>query len=89
MAATVPAKSTAFATIDLDRPGKHVGFVMIPHSPTTMRGRHAPADRSDRERQRPTVILEAGNHGDEYEGQITITEPSVISTPVRCPAGSS
>ena len=24
---------TAFTTIDFDRPGKQVGFVMIPHSP--------------------------------------------------------
>ena len=28
-----PRPGTAFTTIDLDRPGKQVGFVMIPHSP--------------------------------------------------------
>jgi Predicted deacylase len=27
------AFSTAFTTVDLDRPGKQLGFVMIPHSP--------------------------------------------------------
>jgi N-alpha-acetyl-L-2,4-diaminobutyrate deacetylase len=25
--------STAFTTVDLDKPGKQVGFLMIPHSP--------------------------------------------------------
>ena len=28
-----PRASSAFATVDLDRPGKQVGFVKIPHSP--------------------------------------------------------
>ena len=31
--AAAPRATTAFATLDLDRPGKQVGFVMIPHSP--------------------------------------------------------
>ena len=30
--------STAFTTVDLDKPGNQIGFVMIPHSPMTMRG---------------------------------------------------
>ena len=30
---TEPRTSTAFTTIDIDKPGKQVGFVMIPHSP--------------------------------------------------------
>ena len=28
-----PRPTTAFATVDFDKPGKQVGFVMIPHSP--------------------------------------------------------
>ena len=68
-------KSTAFTTIDLDRPGKQVGFVMIPHSPHddawgVTRVPIAVIANGDG----PTVILEGGNHGDEYEGPITITE---------------
>jgi len=68
-------KSTAFTTIDLDKPGKHVGFVMIPHSPDddawgVTRLPVAVIANGDG----PTVILEGGNHGDEYEGPITITE---------------
>ena len=30
---TPPRSSSAFATVDLDKPGKQIGFVMIPHSP--------------------------------------------------------
>ena len=67
--------STAFTTIDLDRPGKSVGFVMIPHSP------HDDAWGVTRiplavisHGEGPTVIIEGGNHGDEYEGPITIGE---------------
>jgi predicted deacylase len=67
--------TTAFTTIDLDGQGKAVGFVMIPHSP------HEDAWGVSRvpiaviaNGRGPTVILEAGNHGDEYEGQIVICE---------------
>ena len=68
-------KSTAFTTIDLDGPGKRVGFVMIPHSPdddawgVTRLPIAVIANGNG-----PTVILEGGNHGDEYEGPIAITE---------------
>jgi predicted deacylase len=68
-------KSTAFMTVDLDKPGRQVGFVMIPHSP------HDDAWGVTRvpiaviaNGKGPTVILEGGNHGDEYEGPITICE---------------
>ncbi|HZT18326.1 MAG TPA: succinylglutamate desuccinylase/aspartoacylase family protein [Dongiaceae bacterium] len=65
----------AFTDIDLDRPGKQVGFVMIPHSP------HDDAWGVTRlpiaviaNGAGPTVIVEGGNHGDEYEGPIAISE---------------
>lgn len=67
--------STAFTTVDFDRPGKQVGFLMIPHSP------HDDAWGVTRvplaviaNGRGPTVILEGGNHGDEHEGPITIGE---------------
>ena len=72
-----PAKpaSTAFTAIDYERQGKQVGFVMIPHSP------HDDAWGVTRvpvaviaNGKGPTVVIEGGNHGDEYEGPITITE---------------
>jgi N-alpha-acetyl-L-2,4-diaminobutyrate deacetylase len=67
--------STAFTTVDLDKPGKQVGFLMIPHSP------HDDAWGVTRiplaviaNGRGSTVILEGGNHGDEYEGPIAISE---------------
>jgi predicted deacylase len=67
--------SSAFATVDLDMPGKQAGFVMIPHSP------HHDAWGATRvpiaiiaNGGGPTVVLEGGNHGDEYEGPIVISE---------------
>ena len=67
--------STARTTIDLDRNGKQVGFVDIPHSP------HEDAWGATRiplaviaNGTGPTVILQGGNHGDEYEGPITLGE---------------
>jgi len=70
-----PRPSTAFTTVDFDRAGKQSGFVMIPHSP------HDDAWGVTRipigvikNGSGPTVIMEGGNHGDEYEGPITIAE---------------
>lgn len=71
-----PSRSTsAFVTIDLDREGKQVGFIMIPHSP------HGDAWGVTRipiavlrNGSGPAVIIEGGNHGDEYEGPIVISE---------------
>jgi predicted deacylase len=70
-----PRPSSAFITVDPDRNGKQVGFIMIPHSP------HEDAWGVTRvpvavikNGEGPTVVLEGGNHGDEYEGQITICD---------------
>jgi len=70
-----PRSTSAFATVDFDLPGKQVGFVMVPHSP------HDDAWGVTRvpiaivkNGNGPTVILEGGNHGDEYEGPIVISE---------------
>ncbi len=67
--------TTARTTIDFDKVGKQIGFVDIPHSP------HEDAWGATRiplavisNGRGPTVILEAGNHGDEYEGPITLGE---------------
>ena len=67
--------SSAFTTVDFDRTGKQIGFVMIPHSP------HEDAWGVTRvpiaviaNGIGPTVIIEGGNHGDEYEGPIAICE---------------
>lgn len=71
----VPRPSTAFSNVDFEKLGKQSGFVMIPHSP------HDDAWGVTRipigvikNGSGPTVIMEGGNHGDEYEGPITISE---------------
>ena len=70
-----PRPSTAFTNVDFEKSGKQSGFVMIPHSP------HDDAWGVTRipigvikNGTGPTVIMEGGNHGDEYEGPITIAE---------------
>ena len=71
----VPRQTTAFTTIDFDKPGKQVGHIMFPHSPhedawgVTRVPLAVIANGSG-----PTVIIEGGNHGDEYEGPIVIGE---------------
>lgn len=76
--------STAFLTVDLDKPGKQSGYVRIPHSPhddawgATQIPISVIANGSG-----PTVILEGGNHGDEYEGPIAITELMQELDPAR------
>ncbi len=67
--------STATTGIDFDKAGRQTGFVNIPHSP------HEDAWGATRlpiaqikNGDGPTVILQAGNHGDEYEGQIALGE---------------
>lgn len=68
-------RSTAFTTVDLDRPGKHVGFVMIPHSPKDDAwGATRLPLAVIAHGEGPTIIIEGGNHGDEYEGPIVISE---------------
>lgn len=68
-------KTSSFATIDLDAPGKRTGFIRVPHSPhddawgATQVPLCVIANGTG-----PTVILEGGNHGDEYEGPIVISE---------------
>ncbi|MCT8990468.1 succinylglutamate desuccinylase/aspartoacylase family protein [Chelativorans sp. SCAU2101] len=67
--------STAFTDLDFDRPGKQTGYINIPHSP------HEDAWGATRiplcvikNGEGPTAILMGGNHGDEYEGPITLGE---------------
>ena len=68
-------KSLGFTDVDFDRPGKHAGFVMLPHSPDDDAwGVTRVPVMVVRNGCGPTVILQGGNHGDEYEGPIALTE---------------
>ncbi len=71
----VQMKNRVGTDIDLDRPGKQIGIVRLIHSDD----RHAfgviPVPIACFANGKgPTVFLSAGNHGNEYEGQVILHE---------------
>lgn len=65
----------AFTRIDFGKQGRQFGYVDFPHSPHddawgVTRVPIAVLSNGDG----PTIIFEGGNHGDEYEGPIAISE---------------
>ncbi|GAB4176629.1 MAG: succinylglutamate desuccinylase/aspartoacylase family protein [Thalassobaculales bacterium] len=63
-----------FSDIDYDRPGRQVDWLHLPHSVTrSAYGTIAIPIACFKNGSGPTVFLMAGNHGDEYEGQIALT----------------
>lgn len=61
------------ADIDLDAPGKRFGHIRVPHSThESAYGWIAIPIAVIRGGAGPDVLLTAGNHGDEYEGQIAL-----------------
>ena len=67
--------SLIFTDIDYDRQGKQVGWLHLPHSVTrSAYGALAIPIAVIRNGDGPTVFLMAGNHGDEYEGQIVLAK---------------
>jgi N-alpha-acetyl-L-2,4-diaminobutyrate deacetylase len=65
--------STIFTDIDYEKPGKQIGFLNLPHSPNHDAWGVIPIPICViKNGKGPTVILEGGNHGDEYEGPITL-----------------
>lgn len=64
-----------FSDIDYEREGKQVDWLQLPHSVTrSAYGTISIPVAVIRNGKGPTVFLMAGNHGDEYEGQITLTK---------------
>lgn len=63
--------SLAWTDIDFDRDGKQVDHLFIPHSiHRSAYGHIAVPMVCLRNGEGPTLLLSAGNHGDEFEGQI-------------------
>jgi len=61
--------------LDFGRDGKQEGFLRLPHSVhRSAYGYLAIPVVSVRNGKGPRVLLTAGNHGDEYEGQIALTK---------------
>jgi predicted deacylase len=67
--------SMVFTDIDYNREGKQVDCLHLPHSVTrSAYGAIAIPIAVIRNGAGPTVFLMAGNHGDEYEGQIVLAK---------------
>ena len=63
--------SQAWSDIDFERDGKQVDHVFIPHSVNrSAYGNVAIPIVVMKRGAGPTILLTAGNHGDEFEGQI-------------------
>lgn len=60
--------------VDLDKPGKHAGYARLPYSVNRSAYGWIPIPVvSIRNGRGKTVLLLAGTHGDEFEGQVTLT----------------
>lgn len=60
--------------VDFNTQGKHIGFLRLPHSVHRSAYGWLPIPvASIRNGQGPTIVVMAGNHGDEYEGQVIVS----------------
>ncbi len=67
---------TSIATdLDFDRDGRQVGVLRLPHSPHLDAWGSVPIPAAVvKNGTGPTLLLTGGNHGDEYEGPVTLGE---------------
>jgi len=66
--------SPIYSEIDLSRDGKQLGFLRLPHSVNRSAYGWIPIPiASIKNGAGPRVLVMAGNHGDEYEGQIIVS----------------
>jgi len=66
--------SPIYSEIDLSRDGKQLGFLRLPHSVNRSAYGWIPIPIASIKRGAgPRVLVMAGNHGDEYEGQIIVS----------------
>ncbi len=65
--------SSIWTELDFDKAGKQVGRLHLPYSVTRSAYGHIDIPLAViKNGSGPTVLLMAGNHGDEYEGQVTL-----------------
>ena len=68
------AKSRIWTEIDFEKDGKQAGYLHLPHSVTrSAYGTIAIPCVVIKNGAGPSTLLMAGNHGDEYEGQVALT----------------
>ncbi len=69
------ATTKIWTEINYQRDGKQVGYLNLPHSVTrSAYGAIAIPVAVVKQGEGPTALLMAGNHGDEYEGQIALSK---------------
>lgn len=67
-------ETSIISEVDFEASGKHAGFLRVPHSVHRSAYGWIPIPVvSIKNGQGPTIVMMAGNHGDEYEGQIAIS----------------
>jgi len=65
---------TISSEIDFDKPGKQLGYLRLPHSVHRSAYGFLPVPIGQIVNgEGPRVLLSAGNHGDEYEGQVILS----------------
>ena len=68
--------------IDFDADGKQCDFIRLPHSVHRSAYGYLPIPLvCIKNGDGPTVLLMSGNHGDEYEGQVTLSKLSQTLEP--------
>ncbi|MGF6731648.1 putative deacylase [Paraburkholderia youngii] len=74
MSSTVTPSNPIRSELDLDAQGKHAGYLRLPHSVHRSAYGWLPIPiASIHNGTGPVVLIMAGNHGDEYEGQILVS----------------
>ncbi len=69
-----PMTSTITSTIGLDRDGRQTGYLRLPHSVHRSAYGYIPIPiASFKNGDGPRVLLMGGTHGDEYEGQVILS----------------
>ena len=77
-------RTRIWSDIDFEKAGKQVGWVNLPHSVTrSAYGMIAIPMAVVKNGTGPTAFLMAGNHGDEYEGQIALCKMVRALDPAR------
>jgi predicted deacylase len=67
--------SLIFTDLDYEKAGKQIGWLQLPHSVTrSAYGTLAIPIACIKNGSGPTAFLMAGNHGDEYEGQVALAK---------------